>query len=219
MLTDAVVALGVARDRTLTVPLGVDAALFAARKPRAAATAPLVVSTRRLEPVYDVETTIAAAAGAARSHAFTLEIAGDGSLRPLLQRSIAVDSMRGRVTFHGELNEARIADLLARADVYVSSSLSDSTSVSLLEAMSAGAFPVVSDVAANREWIIDGETGLLFPPGDAEALSRALARALDDGALRARAAERNRAVILARAARERCMRAVEEALCALARTT
>ena len=64
--------------------------------------------------------------------------------------------------------------------------------VSLLEAMAAGCFPVVSDIAGNREWIEDGVGGLLFPVGDAAALGRCLERALDDRALRARAAEHNR---------------------------
>jgi glycosyltransferase involved in cell wall biosynthesis len=48
--------------------------------------------------------------------------------------------------------------------------------VALLEAMATGRPVVVSDIPANREWVIEGESGLLVPPGDAAALSEALLR-------------------------------------------
>ena len=72
------------------------------------------------------------------------------------------------------------AELLGRAEIYLSASLSDSTSVSLLEAMASCAVPVVSDIEGNREWVGEGEGARLFPPGDSAALARALEHALDD---------------------------------------
>src|SRR4029079_13645664 len=86
-----------------------------------------------------------------------------------------------------------------RAEVYVSASRSDSTSQSLLEAMAAGALPVVSDIPGNREWVTDGEranagdrrglVGLaqLFAPGDAQGLADAVERALGGAAWAGRA--------------------------------
>ncbi len=217
VLTDAVMELGVPRARTLTMPLGVDTEMFAPRAHDPAAPL-LVASTRRLEHVYDVATVLSAVATLARARAFRVALAGDGSLRPLLQRSVEADALGARLTFHGMMDERAVAALLAEADVYVSASLSDSTSVSLLEAMSSGAFPVVSDIPANREWITDGETGLLFPCGDADNLARQLGRALDDARLRARAAERNRTLVRERASRDACMGAIERALLGLVRS-
>src|SRR5205814_7554687 len=130
--------------------------------------------------------------------AFTLEIAGGGAERGSLDARAAARGLGEVAHFRGVLPEGEIAALVGRADVYVSTSLSDSTSVSLLEAMSAGAFPVVSDIPANHEWLVHGETALFFPPRDAEALAVELDRALGDADLRATAAARNRATVLAR---------------------
>jgi glycosyltransferase involved in cell wall biosynthesis len=47
--------------------------------------------------------------------------------------------------------------------------------------LAAGLFPIVSDIPANREWITDGENGLLFPAGDDEALARCMERAMKGG--------------------------------------
>ncbi len=213
MLTDAVVGLGVPRARTVMVPLGVDTRVFAPA-PRGISPGLLrVVSTRRLEPVYDIPTLLAGAAEAARGTSFALDIAGSGSLRTPLER--AAREMR-HTSFHGGLPEAGIAGLLQCADVYVSTSLSDSTSVSLLEAMACGAFPVVSDIPANREWIEDGVNGLLFPPRDAVRLAACLRTALADAPRRAAAAAHNRALVAARASREECFGRIEAALQALA---
>ena len=91
----------------------------------------------------------------------------------------------------GRLEPGHSPALLARAEIYLSASLSDSTSVSLLEAMACGAVPVVSDIDGNREWVAEGEGARLFAPGDPGSLARALERALDDPAWResARAAQ------------------------------
>ena len=69
----------------------------------------------------------------------------------------------GRWRFAGRLGPEELAALLARADVYLSASRSDSTSVSLLEAMAAGAVPVVSDIEGNREWVARGRRRAAVP--------------------------------------------------------
>lgn len=210
MLTDAVVDLGVPRARTLMAPLGVDTRLFAPPPPQTRNPAlPQLLSTRRLEPVYDIPTVLAAARAAATRASFALEIAGDGSLRGALEAA-ATDLPRTR--FLGALPESGIASALQRADVYISASLSDSTSVSLLEAMACGAFPVVSDIPANREWIDDGVNGLLFPCRDAAALAARLCEALADPARREAAATHNRALVERRASRALCFGAIEAGL-------
>jgi len=71
--------------------------------------------------------------------------------------------------------------------------------VSLLEAMAAGCLPVVSDIPGNREWVQDGENGLLFAAGDAAALAACLQRAASAPELRTRAAGINRQLVATRA--------------------
>jgi glycosyltransferase involved in cell wall biosynthesis len=92
-----------------------------------------------------------------------------------------------------------MATTLFAGAVYVSTSLSDSTSVSLLEAMAAGTFPVVTDIEANHEWIDDGENGFLVPVDDPAALADRIHRALADRALRERGRRLNQARIRERA--------------------
>src|SRR5215467_6515815 len=108
-----------------------------------------------------------------------------------------------------------LAERLGRADLYVSASLSDSTSVSLLEAMASGAVPVVSDIEGNREWVHDGEGARMFAPGDPGALTRAVEAALADESWRGRAREHNRAVVERRGDHARNMADIERRFLAL----
>ncbi len=79
---------------------------------------------------------------------------------------------------------------LAQADVFALPSLEEgSGSVALLEAMQAGAAPVVSRIDGLPEDVTDGESALLVEPGDPQALARALARLCADPALRGRIAQ------------------------------
>jgi glycosyltransferase involved in cell wall biosynthesis len=214
MLTRAVIALGGPPERVVTVPMGVEPERYrAARAVEPGTEAPgsplLVVSTRKLEPIYNVAQLIDAVPPllAARPEAL-IEVAGDGPERPALAAR-ADGAAPGRVLFRGMLPHAEMARLLGRAAVYVSTSRSDSTSVSLLEAMAAGAFPVVTDIEANREWIEDGVNGFLTPLDDPGALAARIARALTAPELRRRAAAENARRIDERATWSRNMAVVE----------
>lgn len=218
MLTEAIRAFGVPAPRITTVPFGIEArrrtALAAAAAVRPASPV-VVLSTRRLEPIYDVATLLRAweqLAGPERA-AMELRVAGGGSQ----ESSLRARSSTLGAAFLGWLPAADLDRQLAASHLYVSASLSDSTSVSLLEAMAASCFPVVSDIPANREWIEDGTTGLLFPCGDDAALADCLRRAARDVELRASAARRNGDVIAGRATWESNMDQVEGLFAQLAR--
>jgi glycosyltransferase involved in cell wall biosynthesis len=75
-------------------------------------------------------------------------------------------------------------DWLARADVFAHTSRWEGFGIVLLEAMLAGLPVVATRVSAIPEIVVDGETGLLVPPGDVTAVADALARLLDDAELR-----------------------------------
>lgn len=97
------------------------------------------------------------------------------------------------------LTQADLWGEFARAAVSVSVSEHDGTPNSLLEAMAIGCLPVCGDIESIREWIKDGENGILVDPGDAFALAEAVKRGLTDEALRRAAAERNLEIIRERA--------------------
>jgi len=141
----------------------------------------LILSTRMHEPVYDIPTVFRAARDVlGREPRARLAVAGAGSLTAELQALAAALLPPGRWSFIGRLDADAMADWLGRAEVYVSASRSDSTSVSLLEAMACGALPVVTDIEGNRSWVRDREGARTFPPGDAAVLATALTDTLAD---------------------------------------
>ncbi len=213
-LADAARALGAARAKVHMIPWGVDLALFRMPAERVPG---LIVSTRMHEPVYDLATVLHAVKPVLeRDPGAHLVVAGDGSLRGGLERQAAALLPAGRWRFVGRLAPGDLAALLMRAEVYLSASLSDSTSVSLLEAMAAGAVPVVSDIEGNREWLGEGDGARLFPCGDATALTGALERVLGDAEWRAAARARNRRVVEERADREANLGRIEALFAKLA---
>lgn len=213
-LAHAARALGAPAERVHMVPWGVDLARFRAGTAREPG---LLLSTRMHEPVYDLDTLIAGVAPVlARRPETRLVVAGDGSLRAAHERQAARLLPAGRWEFVGMQTPASLAGWLARAGVFLSAARSDSTSLSLLEAMAAGAVPVVTDIEGNREWVTDGEGARLFPPGDPAALAGALERALGSPDWADAARSRNRRVVEERGDRARNLDRIEALFVALA---
>ncbi len=208
MLTRAVTELGGDPARVTTVPMGVDPEPYRAAR-GVAEDAPVVISTRKLEPVYNVGMLVdALPALVAACPEVAVRVVGDGPERAVLAER-ARQAAGDRVRFLGAVAHGDMPALLGGAAVYVSTSLSDSTSVSLLEAMASGAFPVVTDIEANREWIDDGVNGFLVPLGAPGALAERVAAALADPDLRARALAENARRIEKRATWRHNMASVE----------
>jgi glycosyltransferase involved in cell wall biosynthesis len=113
-----------------------------------------------------------------------LVIAGDGPDRERLERFVHSDKSRSDVHLIG--HQPEIFSLLARAEVvWVPSRIERGINVTL-EAMALARPVVASRLPAIAEIVIDGETGLLFIPGDRAALARQTRRLLDDTAQRQR---------------------------------
>jgi len=139
-----------------------------------------------LEPIYDVRTVIRAAKQVlAADTRIEARILSGGSLRKELEDLARQEGVLGRLRFEGQVDRDGLMDSLASTRIYVSTSRSDGASVSLSEAMSRGCFPIVTDIPANREWIVPGENGSVFPVGDAEALAARILEVMgDESALR-----------------------------------
>ncbi len=106
------------------------------------------------------------------------------------------------ITITGGSSREAILNMLQKAHIYVSASLVDSTSVSLLEAMVMGALPVVSDIVPNHEWISHGFNGFLFSPHHPEDIADTLQKAMDMELIE-RAMPFNRSLIEEKASWER----------------
>lgn len=143
----------------------------------------VIMFNRSHDPVYLPLTLIESLPGVLRKHQdVQVLVAGRGKLTLAMKSMVGRLGLAGQVRFLGYLRREELMHYVAASDIYVSTSMSDGTSASLLEAMALGLAPVVSSIPGNREWIEDGVNGLLFPPGNSSALARALEQLLvDDG--------------------------------------
>jgi len=188
VLSEAALRAGAPRERILKIFFGIDETIFhtGLREDRPAGGKPAaitIVSTRNLYDIYNLDLLIDASPVISEGIDARFIVCGGGPLRERLEDKASRLGMKERFTFTGRLDPSSIAALLRKADVYVSTSRSDSTSVSLLEAMACGASPVVTDIPANREWIEDGVNGRLFPADSPEKLARAVLAAADPGSM------------------------------------
>ena len=116
-----------------------------------------------------------------------LLVIGDGPLRPALTGRVRRAGLSGRVTLAGTVPDT--TPYFAAADVFALPSVARSEAFGIvqLEAMAAGTPVVNTALDSGVPWVSrDGESGLTVPPGDARAMGGAIARLLDDDALRRR---------------------------------
>ncbi|MBK9304684.1 MAG: glycosyltransferase [bacterium] len=184
-ILDAAVRLGARPDRAFRVLWGVDFERF---RPQAAGEWRrsqgfadgdfLVFSPRSFtQPYYNIDVVIAAAAAVMKREprARFLFSGYEGDPAPFWERAERA-GIGGVTRFLGRIPHAEFATALNACDAFVSVPSVDATAVSLLEAMSCGWAIVVSSLPSSTEWIRDGETGLVVPPRDADALAAALLR-------------------------------------------
>lgn len=109
-------------------------------------------------------------------------VAGDGELAGEVRRRAAAAGIADRLRMLGWTGE--VEAVYAAADVVVLTSDNEGMPVSLIEAALAGRPAVTPAVGSAAEVVIDGQTGLVVPPGDAWSLASAVARLLSDGDMR-----------------------------------
>jgi glycosyltransferase involved in cell wall biosynthesis len=216
VMTKRITEFGVPSSKILTFPYGVDIELFHPGPP-GQGPAPRILSNRKLEPVYDIGSILSAmdevVAALPQSR---LTIAGNGSQRQQLETLTADQQSRAAITFRGAVAHSDMPELLFDHDIFVAMPHSDTTSVSLLEAMACGLFPIVTDIPANHEWLRNGENGILVPVGDSHALASAVVSSWNNPSLRQRAREENLSLIRARGQWAQSMRPVEDLFARLA---
>ncbi|MFN8525923.1 MAG: glycosyltransferase [Chloroflexota bacterium] len=148
---------------------------------------PVVFTAARLDPQKGLDYLIGAAALVPEA---MFLVAGDGPERGRLDALVQDRGLSGRVKLLGHRDD--VPDLLARCDVFVLPSLYEGLPLSVLEAMAAARPVVATAVGGTDEAVADGETGLLVPARDSEALASGIRRILGAPALARRLAAAGR---------------------------
>jgi phosphatidylinositol alpha-1,6-mannosyltransferase len=105
-----------------------------------------------------------------------LWIAGDGDLRPELERWAAGRPWGSRIRFCGLVSEAEKERLLTASRCLALPSRGEGFGLVYLEAMAAGLPVITSDHGGQVDFLRDGENGYLVPPSDEAAIARAIGR-------------------------------------------
>jgi glycosyltransferase involved in cell wall biosynthesis len=187
-------------ERTTVIHNGIDTTVFRPGTPEersraraemgASADDFVVLSVARMTPQKGHAVLLEAFAGLPVSSPTRAVFAGDGGLRPALEARAREMGVADRVRFLGVRSD--VPDLMRGADVVVLPSIHEGFGLVLAEAMASGLPVVASDTGPVPEIVEHERTGLLFPPGDAPALSAALVRMLDNGPERAAMGVRGR---------------------------
>lgn len=139
------------------------------------------VTVARLEKVKDLGLMLRAVRGiAARVPRFHLHVFGDGGERAALTTLAETLGLASQVTFHGMTSNVPAA--LAAGDVFLSSSVSEGISLTILEAMSAGLPIVATAVGGTPELVTDGLNGRLVASRDPDVFASSVADVLADSA-------------------------------------
>lgn len=167
------------RGTSPVIPNGVEVGpppVTASRRPGA----PLQLSmVSRVVPIKDHPTLIEAVRRLVhdRGHVhLRLRIAGGGPMLDGLREQVRVGGLGEHVEFLGVIGAAEVTSLLRATDIYVHSTLGETMSNSLLQAMAAGLPLVASAVDGVTNMIRDGIDGVLVPPQDPGMLTDGLER-------------------------------------------
>ena len=188
---------GVPLDRLHVVPVGVDQDLFRPRPDVERVPGRLITTASADVAMKGLRYLLEAVAKLRTERPVELVVIGRPKEGGPSARIIDTLGLRDIVTFVTGVPEERIIELYAEAEVAVVPSLYEGFSLPAIEAMSCGV-PVVATTGGALPEVVGrhGETALLVPPGDSEALAASIAFALDDPELRARigAAGRQRVI-------------------------
>lgn len=174
---DQAVRFGMNRKQTEIFPWGIDLESFRPKPSvngRSKAAKPKSITlfcNRTWEPIYGVDVLAKAFVKiAAHYPALNLILLGGGSQGARIRQILMNGGVMERVHFGGHVTQADLPRWYHMADLYISPSHVDGSSVSLMEALASGLPSLVSDIPGNKEWIQDGVNGWLFRDGDADDL-------------------------------------------------
>lgn len=179
-MRERMIELGAGKDKTDTVIFGIDPGIFCKKTGEEPPEELTIVSTRNFEAVYNIELLVEALT-LVRRHIPNVKInfAGTGSREMQVKELAETSGLNDCCIFHGRMAPEEIASLLRHSHIFVSVSSSDGNNISLNEAMACGCINVVSDIPANRQWIVDEENGYFVPELNAQSIAETILKAAE----------------------------------------
>jgi glycosyltransferase involved in cell wall biosynthesis len=178
---DKAVAYGMNPEKTVVFPWGVDLEHFSVRKAEGRnADGFVLFCNRSWETRYGVDVLARAFVKVAQQREdVRLILLGGGSQGANIRRILQSGGVEEYVTFGGQISQTDLPHWYHMADLYISPSHVDGSSVSLMEALACGLPCLVSDIPANKEWVFENENGWLFRDGDADHLAEKILAAMN----------------------------------------
>ncbi|MBM4428225.1 MAG: glycosyltransferase family 4 protein, partial [Chloroflexi bacterium] len=178
---DKAVAYGMNPEKTIVFPWGVDLEHFSMRNVEGAMDQEgfVLFCNRSWETRYGVDVLARAFVKVAQQRDdVRLILLGGGSQGAKLRKIFQSGGVEEYVTFGGQISQTELPRWYHMADLYISPSHVDGSSVSLMEALACGLPCLVSDIPANQEWVFDNKNGWLFRDGDVDHLAEKILAAM-----------------------------------------
>ncbi|MBB6713544.1 glycosyltransferase family 4 protein [Clostridium gasigenes] len=163
-VTRKIVEFGGNKDNIYTFPMGIESEILQYKNSIDITNEGLtILSNRRLEKLYNVDIIIKGFKLAVNEYPnLNLIIAATGVEESYLKKLTIELDLDSKIEFTGRYNQEELGSILKKSDVFISIPSSDGTSVSLLEAMGCGLYPILCDLPANREWIKNNKNGIII---------------------------------------------------------
>jgi L-malate glycosyltransferase len=180
---DKAVAFGMDPQKTVIFPWGTDIEHFTSENvetfKRSNVSTFTLFCSRTWESIYGVDVLAKAFVKVASSNPdVNLILLGGGSQGQRIRQILTSGDVMDRVHFGGHVAQKDLPRWYHMADLYISPSHVDGSSVTLMEALASGLPCLVSDIPGNREWIQEGVNGWLFHDGDANDLAEKILYAI-----------------------------------------
>ncbi|MDO9036435.1 MAG: glycosyltransferase [Methanoregula sp.] len=181
------------------LPFGIDTGIFHPDPEKVPENNGLIqiLSNRGFFPVYDNATLVKGFAIAYKKDPrLRLTLKGDGPLEQSIRDLAASLGLLDVVTFKSRTSYTEVPRDYWQADIFITTSVSDGTPVSILEGMASGLPCIATSVGGIPEWIENFRTGLLIPPGSSEMAAEAILSLAANPDLRSRIGSAAREVIV-----------------------
>lgn len=178
---DKAISLGMSINKCTTFPWGVDLTHFhpGDRAP-GSGNEIVLFCNRSWEKNYGVDVLAKAFSRIANKYPnLRLHLLGSGSMENELRTILENAGISNQVNFPGRIPQNLLPNYYQKADVYITPSRVDGTSVSLMEAMACGLPVIASDIPGNADWVQEGQQGWLFKDGDDADLAEKIELAIE----------------------------------------